>query len=93
MKIKTIINDEKICEKIRKAYRGGRKTVTIEGVKHSIARLDRKVTFTVTNKLGEKQEIKRTESWLTIKPVKESGGIAVAQIPYPKRDSNVRSKW
>lgn len=91
--MKTLINDDKMCEKIRKLYRAGRKSILIEGVKHSIKRLDRKVTFVVTNKKGEKQEIKRTETWLTISPVKGSAGISIAQIPYPKKDSNVRSKW
>jgi len=86
---KGIIGDEKLKDKIRKAFRAGRKTIVIEGNKFTMSLLKRPVSFETTVR-GEKKQTKRTEQWLVLNQV---GGGITAQIEYPKANSNLRSKF
>ena len=56
---------EKAAQEIRKAWKAGKKEVTIDDVKLSIRQIDHQITV----EQKDAPKLKRTESWLVASPV------------------------
>jgi hypothetical protein len=70
---------------IQKAYRAGKRTVTIEGVKYNIVKFTRNASFTVG---GETK--RRKESWLRAN--RADGQLTPVFVVEMSAQSNLRSK-
>lgn len=81
--------EQKVQDKIRKAHRAGRKSVTIDGTKLTIKRKTRKVSYETTVN-GEKKQVKRTESWLVLNA--DGKSLPAGQIEL-KNNGNLRSQF